>query len=68
MPVTFTPCGERVAHRVPARERGQQRRVGVEDATVEGVEDRLVEDRAEPGHHHEVDVVGLEHVDDLRSV
>ena len=62
------PGGERIAHRMPAREGRQQRRVGVDDATFVDVEHRLVEDRAEAGHHHEVDMVRLEHVDDLVRV
>src|SRR5437764_3073149 len=55
------------SHRVPTGERGQQRGVGVDDVAVERVEDRLLEDRAEPRHHDELDAVRLEHVDQDRK-
>ena len=67
-PVTFTPAASASSHRVPALERRQQRRVRVHDAVREGVVDRLLEDRAEPGHRDEIDLVALERVDDLVGV
>ena len=39
--------GERVAHRVPALERGQQRRMRVHGPAAERVDERLRQDRAE---------------------
>ena len=59
-PVTFTPKLERVAHRVPALERGQQRRMRVDGAAAERVDERLRQDRAETGDRDEVDVVPLQ--------
>ena len=58
-PVTLTPAASASSHRVPALERRQQRRVGVEDPAAELVVDRLLEDRHEAGHGDEVDVVAL---------
>ena len=51
-----------------ALERGQQRRVGVGDPAAVGVVDRLVEDRHEAGHRHQVDLVALQRVDDPLGV
>src|ERR1019366_2357763 len=50
--------GQGVVHGVPSREVREQRRMGVEDPTGEGVVDRLVEHGGEPGHHHDVDIGG----------
>ena len=50
---------ERVAHRVPALERGQQRRMRVHRPAAERVDERLRQDRAEPGDRDEIDVVAL---------
>ena len=50
---------ERVAHRVPALERGEQRRVRVDGAAAVRVDERLREDRAEAGDRDEVDVVAF---------
>ena len=60
--------GERVAHRVPALERGQQRRVRVHGPAAERVDERLGQDRAEPGHRDEIDAVAFERGDDLLRV
>ena len=50
------PVGSASSHRVPARERREQRRVGVQDPTRERLEDGLGEDGPEPGHGDEVDI------------
>ena len=51
------PRRERLLHRVPPGEGGEQGGVGVEDPAGEGVEQRPGEHGAEAGHGHEVDVV-----------
>ena len=61
------PERQRVAHRVPALERGQQRRVGVQHPTRERGRQRR-DHRAEPGHGHEIDAVGLQDLDELLPV
>src|SRR5688572_5146021 len=53
---------------VPPLERRQQRRVGVDDVAGEHLEHGRSEDGAPAGHHHQVDVVLLEHLDDLAGV
>ena len=60
--------GERVVDRVPALERGQQRRMGVDDAIGERVVDRLRQDGAEARHRDEVDLVAAERVEHLVGV
>ena len=67
-PVTFDLVLERVAHRVPALERGQQRRVGVDGAAAERVDEGLRQDRAEAGDRDEVDLVTLQCVDHFMGV
>ena len=59
---------ERVAHRVPALERGEQRRVRVDGAPAVRVDERLREDGPETGDRDEVDVGALECVDHLVRV
>ena len=53
-------CLDRVTNRELARMERQQRRVDVEDAPGEVVEEDGMQDREEPGHGHDVDVRSLE--------
>ena len=59
---------ERVAHRVPTLERRQERGMGVDRPAAVGVDERLRQDRAEAGDGDEVDVVAVQHVDDVVRV
>ena len=52
------PGGQGVAHGVPTRESRQEGRVGVEDASREGVVHGLGQQRPEAGHGHQVHLVG----------
>ena len=67
-PGDLHPVGQGVGHPVPAGERRQQGRVGVEDPPAERVEDGLVEDGAEAGHGHQVDLGLVQDVHDLLGV
>ncbi len=57
-----------IADRVPAFERGQQGRMGVEDATRIDGEHVAGEDGAETGHGDDVDLMSFQRVDDPMGV
>ncbi len=56
-PVSRHPGRQRVPHPVPAGERRQQGRVGVQDPVGKGPVDGLRHDGPEAGHGHKVDLV-----------
>ena len=62
------PGGQRIFHRVPPLECGQERRMRVHHRVRIRVVDRLVEDGAESRHRHQAHFVTLQRVDDLVRV
>jgi hypothetical protein len=61
------PDGQSVPHRVPALEGRQQRRVRVQHPPGEGG-GQAGDDRAEPGHGHDVDAVRPQHLHEPLAV
>jgi hypothetical protein len=57
-----------VSHRMGTRKRRQQRRMGVEDSPVVGVEHRLGQHGHEPRHGNDIGVPGRERLDELFGV
>ena len=62
------PVGERLTLGVETRERGQERRVDVQDALGERIEQGLADEPHEPRQAHQVDTVSPQDLDDRRVV